>query len=218
MLETYKKQNYDPKNSREISDELVKIYARRRTIRDFSREIPPLEVVVNALDIARLAPNGANKQPWSFSLISSPDMKSEIRKLAEKEEYDFYHKRPNEKWIKDLEHLHTNEEKAFLEEAPYLIAIFYKHYDRVDGKRESTNYYAKESVGIATGMMISALHLSGLSTLTYTPSRMQFMAPYLNRPEEEKTFMVLATGIPKEGVQVPVIEKKTLNQVLSIYQ
>lgn len=217
MLEPYRNQKYDDKEAVNTSHDLVKIFERRRTIRHFSSEAPSSEVILNAIDIARMAPSGANRQPWSFCLIGSAEMKKEIRKLAEKEEYEFYHERPNKEWLKSLEHLHTNEEKAFLEEAPFLIGIFYKHYNVVDGKKDSTNYYAKESVGIATGMLISALHLSGLSVLTYTPSKMQFLAPYLDRPSEERTFMVLGVGLPKENVLVPKIEKKTMDQILTTY-
>lgn len=217
MLENYKRQKFNNNDSLSISNDLVKIYSRRRTIREFSNEVPSPEIVLNAIDIARLAPSGANRQPWSFSLIHAKDMKKEIRSLAEKEEYKFYHEKPNKQWLDSLAHLHTNEEKAFIEEAPYLIAIFYKHYNLVDGKKESTNYYAKESVGIATGMLISSLHLSGLSVLTYTPSKMQFLSSYLDRPSEERTFMVLGVGLPKENVQVPKIEKKTLDSILKTY-
>jgi len=216
MQETYKKQNYCSDKSISISRDLTGIFTRRRTIRDFSNEIPPLEVVMNAIDVARLSPSGANRQPWSFSVISSPEMKMTIRELAEREERDFYVNRPNEQWIKDLKHLHTDEDKSFLENVPYLIVIFHSHFDYIDGIKE-TNYYAKESAGISTGFLISALHMSGLSTLTYTPKRMNFLAEFLGRPSNERPFMILATGLPADGCEVPVISKKSLDDVVSIY-
>lgn len=216
MLETYKKQKYCSVKSIEVSRELTQIFSRRRTIRHFSPEIPPLEVVMNAVDVARLAPSGANRQPWNFTVVNCQETKSGIRELAEKEERDFYINRPNEQWINDLKHLHTDEDKTFLEHVPYLIVIFHSHFDIVDGVKE-TNYYAKESAGIATGFLISALHMSGLSTLTYTPKRMNFLTEFLGRPTHERPFMILATGLPAEGCEVPVISKKSLEDVCSIY-
>ncbi len=217
MLEPYSKPNFCSKRSVDISKDLAAVFTRRRTIRDFSSAYPPEEVVLNAIDVARLAPSGANKQPWSFSLIKAPDLKEEIRKLSEAEEHRFYVEKPNEKWIKDLSHLHTKEEKEFLTKAPYLIVIFYKHFDLEEDGEKSTNYYAKESAGIATGMLISALHLSGLSILTYTPKRMQFLGKLLNRPSQERPFMLLGVGLPEEGVQVPVISKKSQQDIMTTY-
>ncbi len=220
MLQDYQKQNFQEEDSINISRDLAQVFKRRRTIRQFSGVVPSVEIIKNALDVARLAPSGANKQPWSFCLIQKSELKAQIRELAEKEEYNFYHTRPNEKWLNDLSHLHTNQEKTFLTDAPYLVVILYKSIDLSDMDQDGAriNYFAKESTGIATGMLISALHMSGLSTLTYTPTRMQFLPKLLDRPQEERAFMVLGVGLPKDDAQVPRISKKSLDSVLSIYE
>lgn len=217
MLIPHRRQRCDHLSSLEISQKLADLFKYRRTIRQFSPEVPHEATLLNAIDVARLAPSGANKQPWSFSLIKSPGIKAQIRRLAEEEEENFYIKKPNTQWVEDLKHLHPEVQKPFLTQAPYLIVIFYKHFDMIDGEK-STNYYAKESVGISTGMLISALHLSGLSVLTYTPKRMNFLTTLLGRPELERPFMLLGVGLPPENIQVPAITKKTLDDILTIYQ
>lgn len=216
MLQPYKAPNYDELAALKISRELTKIFTRRRTIRQFSLEKPDRELIENAVDVARLSPSGANKQPWTFAIIESPEIKNEIRTLSEIEEQRFYIEKPNKKWIEDLKHLHTNGEKEFLTQAPYLIVIFYSHFSWQE-KEKSTNYYAKESAGIATGMLISALHMCGLSTLTYTPKRMQFLTTLLDRPAEERPFMLLGVGKPNQEATVPTISKKSLQEVMKIY-
>ncbi len=217
MLETYQTPNYHHDDALSISRDLVPLFKRRRTIRHFSDKIPPQEVITNAISVAGLAPSGANKQPWSFVVISNPNFKAHLRELAEREEYRFYVEKPNEQWVKDLAHLHCKIEKPFMTEAPYLIAVFYSHYDVNEEGEKSTNYYAKESVGIATGMLISALHLCGLSSLTYTPRRMTFLAKELGRPQHERTFMLLGVGAPHPEAEVPIITKKRLDDICSIY-
>jgi nitroreductase len=216
--EKYKRQNYCKESSLEISRELANLFARRRTIRDFSTEAPPREVVENAIDVARLAPSGANKQPWSFVLVENEECKKEIRTLAEKEEYRFYHEKPNESWHRDLAKLGTDENKQFITDCPYLIVIFHKFYEQDLGEEKQQNYYVKESAGIATGMLIAALHMSGLSVLTYTPTRMRFLTDVLKKPKHEIPFMVLAVGLPAEGAEVPQLTKKSLDEVLEIYK
>lgn len=216
MLQPYKAPNYDELAALKISRELTRIFTRRRTIRQFSLEKPDRELIENAVDVARLSPSGANKQPWTFAIIGSTEIKKKIRTLSEIEEQRFYIEKPNKKWIEDLKHLHTNGEKEFLTQAPYLIVIFYSHFSW-QGEEKSTNYYAKESAGIATGMLISALHMCGLSTLTYTPKRMQFLTQLLDRPAEERPFMLLGVGKPAQGVSVPTISKKSLQEVMKIY-
>lgn len=216
MLEKYVAQKFQSETSLEISRDLLYTHKKRRTIRQFSQVAPPREVIENAISVAASAPSGANRQPWHFSLIQNPESKKTIRTLAEKEELDFYKLKPNKQWVEDLKHLHTNEIKSFITEAPYLISIFYRHIDR-EGDGFKKNYYAKESVGIATGMLISALHLSGLSTLTYTPKRMQFLTEFCQRPNDERPFLLLAVGLPKEDVEVPQISKKSLYDILSIW-
>lgn len=216
-FEKYQPQTFKPSKSLQLSRDLVEIFKRRRTIRDYKSDIPDREILENAIEVANSAPSGANKQPWTFMLVGNPNIKTEIRELAEKEEFSFYHERPNKKWIDDLKPLGTTHEKAFLTECPYLIFIFLKHLDKENGEKVGSNYYAKESVGIATGMLISALHLAGLSVLTYTPSRMQFLTKYFARPKEEKPFMVLGVGLPAEDAQVPTLSKKKINEVLSTF-
>lgn len=216
MLERYTPPHFDKDRALEISRGLLYVHRKRRTIRHFSSEIPDQEILENAISIAATAPSGANRQPWSFALIKNPDAKKEIRSKAEREELDFYKLRPNKQWLKDLSHLHTNEEKAFIEEAPYLIVIFYSHFLRSEEGLEK-HYYAKESAGIATGMLISSLHLAGLTTLTYTPRRMQFLSDFCGKNKDEKPFLVLAAGHPKEEVQVPKITKKNLHDILEVW-
>ena len=217
MLEPYWTPRFDEEAALDISRDLSRIFTRRRTIRSFSKDKPNIEIIKNAIDVARLAPSGANKQPWNFSIVDSPALKEQIRELSEIEEYRFYVDKPNEKWVNDLKHLHCKKEKQFITDCPYLIVIFFKHFDIEEDGEKSTNYYAKESAGIATGMLISALHMSGLSTLTYTPKRMQFLSSLLERPSNERPFMVLGVGKPHEDAEVPVITKKSLDEVMSIY-
>lgn len=217
MLEPYKTPRFNEQEAINVSRELTQIFTRRRTIRNFSREIPAREIVENAIDVARLSPSGANKQPWTFALIENMELKQTIRELSEIEEHRFYVEKPNKKWIKDLEHIHPKKEKEFLTKAPYLIVIFYRHFDLEDDGEKSTNYYAKESAGIATGMLISALHMCGLSTLTYTPKRMQFLTQLLNRPENERPFMLLGVGKPCPMATIPVLTKKSIDEVMKTY-
>ena len=216
MLEPYIHSYLNENESVEISRSLLNQFKKRRTIRDFKTDKFNKEIILNAIQIAGLAPNGANKQPWSFVLIESSEMKSRIRNESEKHEYDFYNIKKPKKWLNDLKHLHTDENKFFLTDAPYLIPVFSKSYEKVNSEIKG-NYYVKESVGIAVGFLISALHQSGISTLTYTPSKMNFLKSMLNRPEEEKLFMLIAVGLPKTGTMVPTITKKPLDQILTEY-
>ena len=188
---------------------------RRRTVRHFSDKPVPRDVIEECLIAAGTAPNGANLQPWHFVVIGDPKVKHEIRIAAEDEEWEFYHRRAPQEWLDALAPLGTNEHKPFLETAPYLIAIFGKnHSDLPDGRRVK-NYYVNESVGIATGFLITALHNAGLVSLTHTPSPMGFLNTILNRPSDEKPFLVLVTGFPAEDAQVPVIQKKPLDDIAS---
>ncbi len=196
----------------------AKFYAavkRRRTIRDFSDRPVPREIIENCLRSAATAPNGANFQPWHFAVVESPEVKKQIRLAAEKEEKEFYGGRAPEEWLRALEPLGTDESKPFLETAPRLIAIFAESYVlREDGSKRN-NYYAKESVGIACGILITALHCCGLATLTHTPSPMNFLNQILNRPPNEKPFLLLVAGYPAENVRIPVLTKKPLDQISS---
>ena len=186
----------------------------RRTVRDYSDRKVSEEVIEKCLLAAGTAPNGANLQPWHFVVVKDQKIKNKIRVEAEKEELEFYKggKAPQE-WLDALAHLGTDEHKPFLETAPYLICIFAKSYNlKEDGSKEK-NYYVQESVGIATGILITALHHAGLVTLTHTPSPMNFLNSILDRPKNERPYLILVAGYPKEGTKVPDIEKKALNEI-----
>jgi len=186
--------------------------SRRRTVRDFSGRTVDFEIIRECIAAAATAPSGANKQPWVFALVSDSKIKSEIRIAAEKEEKEFYEHRATEEWLADLEVLGTTPDKSFLEKAPYLIVVFERKYEIVEGNIKK-NYYSKESVGIATGILITALHNAGLATLTYTPSRMNFLNKILNRPENERAFLLVVTGYPEENAMVPDIQRKDFDEV-----
>ena len=186
---------------------------RRRTIRTFSKRPVPRAIIEECLRAAGTAPNGANMQPWHFVVVSDPDIKKQIREGAEKEERDFYERRAPEEWLEALAPLGTDWQKPFLEEAPYLIVIFgLSNTIKPDGKKLK-NYYVTESVGIATGMLITALHHAGLASLTHTPSPMAFLNKILKRPANERPFLVLVVGYPAEGTTVPDISKKSLDEI-----
>jgi iodotyrosine deiodinase len=193
--------------------------ARRRTVRDYATDPVPREIIEQAILAAGLAPSGANQQPWHFTAISSPDIKQRIREAAEEEEKAFYAGRAGEEWLDALSHLGTDWEKPFLTEAPWLIAIFAQRWGEVmeaSGKTKRVkHYYVPESVGIATGFLIAALHQAGLATLTHTPSPMGFLNQICGRPESEKAAILLIVGYPKDGCQVPRIIKKPLDQIAS---
>ena len=185
----------------------------RRTVREFSDKPVDKAVIEWIIKTASTAPSGANKQPWTFCVISNPDMKAQIREAAEKEEYTNYHGRMSEDWLDDLKKFGTNWQKPFLTTAPYLIVAFKKSYDlAADGTKEK-NYYVNESVGLACGMLIAAIHHAGLVTVTHTPSPMGFLQEILGRPENERAFLLLPVGYPAEGAAVPVISRKGLGEV-----
>jgi nitroreductase len=186
---------------------------RRRTVRQFSDRSVPIDIIENAIRAAGTAPNGANMQPWHFVVVSDPNIKREIRIAAEKEEQEFYQHRASEEWLQALQPLGTDEHKPFLEIAPYLIVIFLKKYTIDENGHRQKNYYPNESVGIATGMLITALHLSGLATLTHTPSPMKFLNSILDRPDHERPFLILVTGYPAKYATVPVITKYPLEKI-----
>ena len=186
---------------------------RRRTVRHFSNKPVPREIIEECLIAAGTAPNGANLQPWQFVVVSDSKVKHEIRVEAEKEEHEFYHRRAPQEWLDALAPLGTDEHKNFLETAPYLIAIFGKNHSELPDGRRVKNYYVNESVGIATGFLIVALHHAGLVSLTHTPSPMGFLNAILNRPSEERPFLLLVTGFPADEAKVPVITKKPLDEI-----
>ena len=188
---------------------------RRRTVREYSDEPVPREIVEEAIRAAGRAPSGANMQPWHFAVVQSADVKRQIREAAEREERKFYEERATEEWLEALEPLGTDPEKPFLERAPYLIAVFAESYGVADDGEKRKHYYVQESVGIATGVLITALHHAGLATLTHTPSPMGFLNELLDRPENERPFLLLVTGFPAEDARVPEIGKKDLSEIAS---
>jgi iodotyrosine deiodinase len=186
---------------------------RRRTIRTFSSRSVPRLVIEECLRAAGTAPNGANMQPWHFVVVSDPDVKKQIREGAEKEEREFYERRASKEWLEALAPLGTDWHKPFLEEAPYLIVIFGLSNTILSDGTKRKNYYVNESVGIATGILITAIHHAGLASLTHTPSPMAFLNQILERPANERPFLVLVVGYPAEGTTVPAISKKSLDEI-----
>jgi len=206
-------QEYPVKEMRKRARRFYADMKRRRTVRDFSDRPVPREIIENCLRAAGTAPNGANKQPWHFTVVSNPDVKKQIREAAEKEEREFYQNRAPKEWLEALAPLGTDAQKPFLETAPYLIAIFSKSYGIKENGEKETFYYVKESVGIATGMLITAIHNAGLASLTHTPSPMKFLNDILERPDNERPFLLLVVGYPAENVKVPDITKKSLEEI-----
>jgi nitroreductase len=191
--------------------------SRRRTVRSFSDRPVPREVIVDCLRAAGTAPSGANLQPWQFVVVSDPTVKAEIRAAAEAEEREFYANRAPHDWLEALAPLGTDSNKPFLEIAPYLIAIFAQSFGVMPDGRPVKHYYVAESVGIATGVLITALHHAGLATLTHTPSPMRFLNRILGRPANERPFLLLVVGYPEAGCVVPDIAKKDADQFITFH-
>ncbi len=201
------------------SRELLDRMCRRRSVRQFSREPVPFELIENAIAVAGSAPSGANQQPWTFVVVSDPEVKQKIREAAEEEERIFYTSRASQEWLDALAHLGTDAVKTHLTDAPYLIVCFrqpfgYKPDPQSGEQKKVKHYYSDESMGIAVGFLISALHLSGLATLTHTPSPMRFLSELLNRPDNERAFVIIPVGYPDADAEVPVISKKPLSEIL----
>ena len=186
---------------------------RRRTVRDFSDRPVPREVIEDCLRAAGTAPNGANLQPWHFVVVSDPAIKRRIREAAEEEEREFYNSKAPQEWLDALAPLGTDEHKPFLETAPFLIVIFAESYGELPDGRKVKHYYTQESVGIATGILITGVHHAGLVSLTHTPSPMGFLNEILGRPARERPFLILVVGYPADGATVPDITKKALSEI-----
>lgn len=197
------------------SEHFLHMMKKRRTVRDFSPRKVPQSVIANAIEVAGSAPSGANMQPWHFVAVSSTEIKKQIREAAEIEERELYAHRASDEWLEALAPLGTNADKPFLETAPWLIAVFAQKYTVDDQGNKHKHYYTPESVGIATGFLIAALHHAGLATLTHTPSPMGFLRSILDRPDHEKPFLLLVAGYPADDVQVPDIEKRSMERLLS---
>jgi nitroreductase len=186
---------------------------RRRSVREFSDRPVPKEVIEDCLRAAGMAPSGANMQPWHFVVVSDPEVKRRIREAAEKEEHEFYGGRAPQEWLDALAPLGTDENKPFLETAPYLIVIFLQSYGIAPDGAKFKHYYPQESVGIATGMLVTAVHNAGLASLTHTPSPMGFLNEILGRPSHERPFLMLVVGYPTGDAVVPDIKKKELGEI-----
>jgi len=186
---------------------------RRRSVRQFSDRPVDREIIELCLRAAGSAPSGANRQPWRFVVVESENLRRAIRQAAESEEAEFYRRRISRDWQEALEPLATGPKKPFLQRAPCLIAIFVQRHRRLEDGRLVKNYYPLESVGIATGILLTALHHAGLACLTYTPPRMRFLNRILNRPAEERPFLLLVTGYPADGVTVPALRRKALEEI-----
>lgn len=207
--------DYPPEEMTRRAAEFYANVRRRRTVRTFSARPAPREVIADCLRAAGTAPSGANLQPWHFVVVSAAEVKREIRVAAEAEEREFYEHRAPPEWLEALAPLGTDADKPFLETAPVLIAIFVQTYGVTPTGARVKHYYATESVGIATGILITALHHAGLATLTHTPSPMGFLNRILNRPENERPFLLLVVGYPAEGAVVPDITKKALGEFVT---
>ncbi len=188
---------------------------RRRSVRDFSDRPVPRKLIENCIRAAGNAPSGANKQPWHFVVVADTGKKKQIREAAEAEEHEFYTRRAPQAWLEVLAPLGTNETKPFLEKAPYVIVVFEQRYGVGPDGQKLKHYYTQESVGIATGILITALHNAGLVSLTHTPSPMGFLNELLGRPAHDRPYLILVVGYPAEGAMVPKIERKTLKEIMT---
>ncbi len=194
------------------AEEFYQELRRRRTVRHFSDRPIAREIIERCLLAAASAPSGANRQPWHFVVVSDPEVKKKIRAAAEKEEAEFYGGRAPDDWLEALAPLGTDAHKPFLETAPYLIVIFGQSYE-LAGAAKIKNYYVQESVGIATGFLIAAIHRAGLASLTHTPSPMKFLNELLGRPENERPYLILVVGYPADDARVPDISRKSLSEI-----
>jgi len=200
-----------------LTTELYAFQDKRRSVRQFSDKPVSKEVIEALIKTASTAPSGAHKQPWTFCAVSNHDLKLKIREAAEKEEYENYHGRMSDDWLEDLKQFDTDWHKEFLEIAPWLIIVFRKNYDLVDGEK-SKNYYVQESVGLACGFLLSAIHHAGLISLTHTPSPMNFLQALLERPANERPFLLIPVGYPADDAQVPNLVRKPLEEVSVFYE
>ncbi len=196
------------------SEQFYRWLDQRRTVRDFSNRPVPRAVIDNLLRAASTAPSGAHKQPWTFCVVSDPTVKKKIRAAAEKEEYESYQGRMSEEWLTDIRPLQTDWHKPFLEDAPYLIVVFKKAYDLLPDGTKRNNYYVAESVGLACGFLLAAIHHAGLVALTHTPSPMSFLTKILKRPDNERPFLLIPVGYAAKETWVPKLKRKELDEVV----
>jgi len=210
---TYSKEAYDIEEMESRSHKFLETMDSRRSVRDFSDKEIPESVIENILLTASTAPSGAHKQPWTFCVVKDPEIRKQIRIAAEKEERESYDHRMTEEWLKDLEPIGTDWNKPFLEIAPYLIVVFKRSYEIEENNHKHQNYYVTESCGIACGFLLAAIHHAGLVALTHTPSPMNFLSKILNRPINEKPFLLIPVGYPVEECWVPDIKRKGISEI-----
>jgi len=215
-LQTY--HEYPVEEMRQRVQDFYADINRRRTVRDFSDKPVPRDIIETALKAANTAPSGANLQPWHFVVVSGAETKKKIREAAEIEEREFYEHRASAEWLEALAPLGTDPNKPFLETAPYLIAVFVQKFGELPDGRKVKHYYPVESTGLATGMLITALHQAGLATLTHTPSPMKFLNEILGRPKSERPFLLLVAGYPADDARVPDITRKSLDEFTSFVE
>ena len=213
----YQGTQFEPAEMLKRSEAYYQWMDQRRTLREFSDRPVPLAVIENIVMTASTAPSGAHKQPWTFAIVADPVIKAKIRQAAEQEEYENYHGRMSEEWLEDLLPFATDWHKPFLEMAPYLIVVFRKAYDLLPDGTQRKNYYVQESVGIACGILLAAIHHAGLVALTHTPSPMNFLQNILQRPENERPFLLIPVGYPADDAQVPNLKRKEKADVMTIY-
>jgi len=210
---TYSKETYAIEEMESRSHKFLETMDSRRSVRDFSDKEIPESIIENILITASTAPSGAHKQPWTFCVVKDPEIKKQIRIAAEKEERESYDHRMTEEWLKDLEPIGTDWNKPFLEIAPYLIVVFKRSYEIEENNHKHQNYYVTESCGIACGFLLAAIHHAGLVALTHTPSPMNFLSKILNRPINEKPFLLIPVGYPVEECWVPDIKRKGISEI-----
>ena len=214
----YVKQSYTEGEMIERANSYYTFMNKRRSVREFSKKDIPREVIDNIIKTAGTAPSGAHKEPWTFCVIRNKDLKKQVRDLAEEEERKNYESRMSERWLKDLEPFGTDAVKEFIEDAPWIIIVLKQTYGLDEDGNKTQNYYVNESVGIAAGILISAIHNAGLVTLTHTPSPMNFIAKALGRPENEKPFLLIPVGHPAEDCKVPKLNRKDISDIAIYYE
>lgn len=214
----YQKETFDEPTMIEKAQTFYDWADTRRSVRDFSDKPVPKEVLENLIMTGSTAPSGAHKQPWTFCLISNASLKAKLRELAEEEEKKSYGGRMSEDWLKDLEPLGTDWQKEFIDIAPWIVIVMKRPYELDENGKKLNNYYVSESVGLAAGFFLMAVHNAGLVALTHTPSPMNFIAKALNRPENERPFLLIPVGYPAENVAVPDLKRKTKEEVIHYYE
>ncbi len=213
----YKAQDFTEAEMQQKARDFYAYMDERRSVREFSDKWVPKEVIGQLIMAASTAPSGAHKQPWTFCAVSDPALKKAIREAAEEEEYTNYHGRMSESWLEDLQPFGTDWHKPFLETVPWLIIVFRRIYETEGGEKKN-NYYVNESVGLATGMLLTAIHQAGLVSLTHTPSPLKFLQKILNRPDNERPFLLIPVGYPAEGAEVPDLQRKSLDEVAVFFE